>query len=228
MSGKRAQARVDTIAEIKRCARIQIAEKGAADLSLREIARDMEMASSALYRYFESRDHLLTELIIDDYNMVGVVVECADQKVSHTDVVGRWRAIAHSLRTWALAHPSNFGLIFGTPIPGYEAPADTVAPAMRYTNVLLHLLSDAHAMGRRSTVPMPPIRGISQEYKKVRTHLNIDVPDEMLMIGLTAWAALLGALSLEIYGHVDTVFSRPGLHFDALTDMLGQQMFGTK
>ena len=136
MTGIRAKARLETTSEIKRLARDQIASKGAANLSLREIAREMGVASSALYRYFTSRDQLLTVLIIESYDDIGGMVEHADAKCSRDDLAGRWRAAAQSLRNWAIENPSDYGLIFGTPVPGYEAPSDTIAPALRYTNGL--------------------------------------------------------------------------------------------
>ena len=226
MTGIRAKARIETTLEIKRLAREQIADKGAANLSLREIAREMGMASSALYRYFESRDQLLTELIIESYDEIGDIVERADAGRAHDDLAGRWRAISESLRKWALTNPSDYGLIFGTPVPGYEAPVDTIAPALRYTTVLLHLLADAQAAHCTPIITVPTTKGVSREYKRVRSNLGITLTDEMLLAGLAAWAALFGAISFELFGHVATVFSEPAAHFTALTEMLGTQMLG--
>jgi AcrR family transcriptional regulator len=228
MTGIRAKARVETTTEIKRLAREQIASKGAANLSLREIAREMGVASSALYRYFASRDQLLTELIIESYDDIGCLVERADAKFSRNDLAGRWRAVSHSLRKWAIANPSEYGLIFGTPVPGYEAPTDTIAPALRYTNVLLHLLADVQAAGCKPLVTVPMTKGVSREYKRARTNLGINLTDEMILAGLAAWAALFGAISFELFGHVDTVFTYPEAHFLALSEMLGSQMLGMK
>ena len=228
MTGIRAKARVETTTEIKRLAREQIATKGAANLSLREIAREMGVASSALYRYFASRDQLLTELIIESYDDIGYLVERADAKFSCNDLAGRWRAVSHSLRKWAIANPSEYGLIFGTPVPGYEAPTDTIAPALRYTNVLLHLLADIQAAGCKPLVTVPMTKGVSREYKRARANLGINLTDEMILAGLAAWAALFGAISFELFGHVDTVFTDPEAHFLALSEMLGSQMLGMK
>jgi AcrR family transcriptional regulator len=226
MTGIRAKARLETTSEIKRLARDQIASKGAANLSLREIAREMGVASSALYRYFTSRDQLLTVLIIESYDDIGGMVEHADAKCSRDDLAGRWRAAAQSLRNWAIENPSDYGLIFGTPVPGYEAPSDTIAPALRYTNVLLNLLADAQAAGCKPLITVPATKGVLKEYKQVRANLAIKLTDEMLLAGLAAWAALFGAMSFELFGHVDTVFTDPEAHFRALTEMLGTQMLG--
>ena len=228
MTGIRAKARLETTNEIKRLAREQIASKGAANLSLREIAREMGLASSALYRYFNSRDELLTVLIIESYDDIGNMVERADSRCPRNDLLGRWRAVSQSIRTWAIENPSDYGLIFGTPVPGYEAPTDTIAPALRYTNVLLHLLADAQTAGCVPLIAVPATKGISREYKRVRANLEIKLADEMILAGLAAWAALFGAISFELFGHVDTVFTDPEAHFVAISEMLGIQMLGIK
>ena len=188
----------------------------------------MGVASSALYRYFTSRDQLLTVLIIESYDDIGGMVEHADAKCSRDDLAGRWSAAAQSLRNWAIENPSDYGLIFGTPVPGYEAPSDTIAPALRYTNVLLNLLADAQAAGCKPLITVPATKGVSKEYKQVRANLAIKLTDEMLLAGLAAWAALFGAISFELFGHVDTVFTDPEAHFRALAEMLGNQMLGMK
>ena len=124
----RERARAELTQVIKDEARRQLAEVGAHGLSLRAVARELGMVSSALYRYFPSRDRLLTELIVDAYNAVGEAAESA----AHTgDQRQRWHAIWQATRKWAKAHPHEYALIYGSPIPGYEAPQDTVIPAGR-------------------------------------------------------------------------------------------------
>ena len=226
MTGRRAAARAETTATIIRLARQQIEERGAANISLREIARDLGMASSAVYRYFESRDQLLTVLIVETYDQLGAAVESADAGCRRDDLPGRWNAIAMAIRAWALDHRSDYGLVFGTPVPGYSAPEDTVVPALRYTNVLVRLLADAHAAGHRTTLHAPATKGLTREYRHVRRSIGLEVPDSMLLAGLAAWSSISGAISLEIFGHVDTVFASPGVHYSALVDMLGRQLMG--
>ena len=107
------------------------------------------MVSSAIYRYFASRDELLTALIIDGYNAIGQAVEDADAKCRRDDYPGRWRAACRAARAWALAHPHEYALIYGSPVPGYQAPPDTIGPAARSAAVFGRLISDAHAAGER-------------------------------------------------------------------------------
>jgi AcrR family transcriptional regulator len=141
----RERARAELTREIKEEARRQVAAEGAQRLSLRAVARELGMVSSAVYRYFPSRDSLLTALIIDAYDALGAAVESADSGQPRSDLRGRWRAICHSVRDWAVARPHEYALIYGSPVPGYRAPQDTIAPASRAGLMLGHLLTDAWA-----------------------------------------------------------------------------------
>ena len=141
----RERARAELTREIKEEARRQVAAEGAQRLSLRAVARELGMVSSAVYRYFPSRDSLLTALIIDAYDALGAAVESADAGQPRSDLRGRWRAICHSVRDWAVARPHEYALIYGSPVPGYRAPQDTIAPASRAGLMLGHLLTDAWA-----------------------------------------------------------------------------------
>src|SRR5690242_5011216 len=73
----RERARAQVKAELLDAARARLESDGAAGLSLRAVARDLGVASSAVYRYVESRDALLTLLIIETYDAVGAVAEQA-------------------------------------------------------------------------------------------------------------------------------------------------------
>src|ERR1700753_3303628 len=125
----RQRARAELTREIKQEARRQLGAAGAQQLSLRAVARQLGMVSSALYRYFPSRDDLLTALIIDAYNALGAAAEQAAARVPAGAFRGRWHACAAAARAWAIAHPHEYALIYGSPVPGYQAPAETIAPA---------------------------------------------------------------------------------------------------
>src|SRR5215218_139210 len=79
MSGNsiRARVRQELTSEIKAVARRQLATEGA-NLSLRAVARELGMVSSAVYRYFPSRDDLLTALMIDAYHDMGDAIDAAE------------------------------------------------------------------------------------------------------------------------------------------------------
>src|SRR6056297_3355506 len=96
--GVRARARAQLLEDVGRVARAHLAENGAAALSLRAIARDLGLASSALYRYYPSRDALLTRLIVESYDALGDAVEHAEAAVDRSDLAGRYTTIAHAVR----------------------------------------------------------------------------------------------------------------------------------
>ncbi|HEY2599886.1 MAG TPA: TetR/AcrR family transcriptional regulator, partial [Candidatus Dormibacteraeota bacterium] len=133
--------------EVKEAALGQLAEAGPGGLSISAIGKQLGVSGPALYRYFASRDDLLTALIIDAYNDVGQAVEDADASADRADFVGRWLAVTHGVRDWALAVPHEYMLIYGSPVPGYQAPTDTVAAAIRGTTVLGTILDDAVVAG---------------------------------------------------------------------------------
>src|SRR4051794_15839993 len=124
----RARARAAITEEILNEGRRQLAAEGAAALSLRSIARELGMVSSAVYRYVDSRDDLLTRLIIESYNSLGDATEAAVAASATQAPASRWVDAALTIRQWALARPHEYMLLYGTPVPGYAAPDDTVAP----------------------------------------------------------------------------------------------------
>src|ERR1700751_3729917 len=127
----RERVRAELIREITEIARRPLATEGGAGLSLRAVAREMGMVSSAIYRYFPSKDDLLTALIIDGYNALGAAVEQAGAACAEEDYPGRGLAACRAVRAWALAHPHEYALVYGSPVPGYQAPERTIGPASR-------------------------------------------------------------------------------------------------
>ena len=194
----RARARAELTAEIKDVARQQLATTGADGLSLRAVARDLGMVSSALYRYFPSRDDLLTALIVDAYDAVGEAAEAAESAVRRSDLVGRWRAVARAVRLWAKDHPQEYALIFGSPIPGYRAPQDTLDPATRIPLLLLGIVSEATAPGDEIVLP----RAVARDLKRLRSQVAPTVNEPRLARAVMAWTHLIGAISFELFGHL--------------------------
>ncbi len=188
--------------EILDAAREQLAAEGAGSLSLRGVARDVGMVSSAVYRYFESRDALLTALIIDAYDSLGESVETAEASVPRTDLLGRWQHIARAVRTWALEHPHLYALVYGSPVPGYAAPEDTIAPASRVTRLLAALLRDiVTAPGGPPPLHEPPLDpSAAQGLAPLVEFMGQEVSPAWAARGLMAWTYVFGAVSLELFG----------------------------
>ncbi|MBN9613658.1 MAG: TetR/AcrR family transcriptional regulator, partial [Actinobacteria bacterium] len=125
MSGPRrthAEARAQMREGILRLGNAQLAEVGAAALSVREIARGLGVSSSAIYRHIASRDELLTILLVDTYTDLADAA-LADQSDSRgpAESLG---ALARGMRGWAVRNPARWALAYGSPVPGYSAPAE--------------------------------------------------------------------------------------------------------
>ncbi|MGV9558398.1 TetR/AcrR family transcriptional regulator [Streptomyces sp. NPDC003401] len=196
--GARARARIEITAAIKEEARRQLAAEGAAKLSLRAVARELGMVSSALYRYFPSRDDLLTALIIDAYDSLGESAETAHSAVADAGPVRRWVAVCEGVRTWALAHPHEYALIYGSPVPGYSAPQTTVPAAARVGLLLIGIARDAEL-----TAP-PAAPSLPAELRAEAERLTADVAPELSPETATAlvaaWAQLYGLVGFEVFG----------------------------
>jgi AcrR family transcriptional regulator len=202
----RNRARTELTEEIKSVARRHLAEHGSAALSLRAVAREMGMVSSAVYRYFPSRDELLTALIIDAYDAVGARAEAAERAARSRGVAARWLSVCEAVRAWALENAHEYALIYGSPVPGYAAPEATVEPASRVPFVLLQLLADGVANGEIHTGDAPAMsRTIRSDFALLRRTAAPAVSDAVLSRALAVWAQLLGTINLEMFGHLHNV-----------------------
>jgi AcrR family transcriptional regulator len=198
--------------EIKTTARRHLATDGA-NLSLRAVARDMGMVSSALYRYFPSRDALLTALIVDAYNSLGAAAEAGDTSVAdRTALRGRWLAICHAVRAWALANPSEYALLFGSPVPEYHAPEDTIAAASRTPLALINVLKDSYDAGFSTATDHLPT-ALHADMARLRDQTAPGLPEELLARGSMGWIQLFGAVSFELFGQLNNVVEAREAYF---------------
>lgn len=238
--GARERARLEITAAIKEEARRQLAAHGAAKLSLRAVARELGMVSSALYRYFPSRDDLLTALIVDAYDAVGQAAEGAlADPAGRRDPLARLVAVCRAVRGWALDHPHEYGLIYGSPVPGYAAPQDTVGPASRVGLALIAVVRDARADGLLGPPPAPcdgpPPAALREDLAGLRKRLGQAAtgpwppskdgpgePGEVLGDALiAAWAELFGLIGFEVHGQFHQVISARDAFFDRAVRRLG-------
>jgi len=221
VAGVRAQNRSELTAEIKRIARRHLASGGAAGLSLRAVARDLGMVSSAVYRYFPSRDDLLTALIVDAYDAFGATAERAESAVDRDDLLGRWMAAGHAAYKWSGRHRAEYALIFGSPVPGYRAPQDTIGPANRFTSVLLGVLIDAHRIGARPIDLVPLTGAVREDIEQLRQQIGTEIDADWLAAGLQAWSSLIGLISFIRFGHLHNVILDHDAYFDNALERLG-------
>lgn len=184
---------------IKETAWKQIAESGAPALSLRAIARDLKITAPAIYNYFPDRDALVTALIIDAYTSFGDSQIEARDAMPTNDIVGRLHAIGMAYRTWAHTHPQRYQLIFGTPIPGYEAPLMEVLPsAARSLSALVSVIEQLRIAGKLNIKIFPEVK---KEYKasfETWKKYGGDVDMLSMSVAMIVWARVHGIVSLEI------------------------------
>lgn len=219
--GVRQDSRVRMEARIVEVGRRHLSTDGPAGLSLRAIARDLGVVSSAVYRYVNSRDDLLTLLLVDAYSDLASRVD--------EGAVGPWRErilrMAHAARDWAVSEPARWALLYGSPVPGYRAPAErTTGPGTRVVGALFAAVAAGVAAGEidgDGVVPEP----LSTDFDGLRAEFEISIGDGAVAKTVTLWAGLVGAISLEVFGQygADT-FTDPAqifdLHIRGLIDVL--------
>ncbi|MFI9115401.1 TetR/AcrR family transcriptional regulator [Streptomyces venezuelae] len=220
--GARARARIEITAAIKDEARTQLAAEGAAKLSLRAVARELGMVSSALYRYFPSRDDLLTALIVDAYDAVGAAAERAVADTAGQRPLDRWTAVCRAVRAWAVAHPHEYALIYGSPVPGYTAPQDTIAPAGRVGLVLVDIARRAHEGEGIALPPLP--EELRPEAARLAADIAPDLPPALAVALVAAWSQLFGLVSFEVFGHFHRVVEDREAFFATAARRLGQDV----
>jgi AcrR family transcriptional regulator len=215
----RARVRAEMLDEIKAVARRHLATDGA-NLSLRAVARDMGMVSSALYRYYPSRDDLLTALILEAYDALGDAVEAADAGADQRDLRGRWHAVCRAARGWALAHPAEYALLYGSPVPGYAAPDDTVAPAQRPPLTLVGILRDGLADGLLAAPADDLPATVHADLTELTDALFPGLPPALLARGMAGWTQLFGLISFDLFGRLNRAVAHRDAYFDHQTGLM--------
>ena len=202
---RRERHRAATRQEILDTARAQIGEQGAPALSLRAIARQMGLTAPALYRYFRDRDALVTGLIVAAFNALADAMAAAGAARPQAPVGDRLLAMCLAYREWALAHPQDYLLIFGTPIPGYVAPAEITGPAAkRCFDVIVEVLQARTRPPARRRAQLPA--GLQAQTRAWGERYGYDVDTNALLYGLVAWTRMHGLVSLELVGQIEPFF----------------------
>jgi AcrR family transcriptional regulator len=202
MAGRREQLRSRTLGDLHDAALAEVREHGAVGLSLRRVARRMGMSPAGLYRYVDSREHLLTLVIARSYDRLADALEAALADAPRGDLAARLRAVGSAYRGWAIAHPNEFGLLFGDPIPGYDAPAGgpTVRAMTRVGVALATPLLEAWQAGRLRSHPALG-HGDLVEPLDAMAELGRPLPTDVAARLLLTWGRLHGQVSLEVFGH---------------------------
>lgn len=194
--------------EIKETARQLMAEKGTAGLSIRAIAREMQMTAPALYHYYASLNDLITALIMDAYTQLADKLEAAAADDTVQSSAERLTAVANANRHWALAHPIDFQLIYGNPIPGYEQPIDlTYPPARRSFLVTAGIFAAAIDSGE---INLPAgyrnlPSAIEDSLRELSTVEGHELPLPALYLTAVAWTKVHGHIMLELFNLIQPV-----------------------
>jgi AcrR family transcriptional regulator len=225
--GKRQDTRDRIEAQIIELGRRHLVTEGAAGLSLRAIARDLGMVSSAVYRYVANRDELLTLLLVDAYSELADTVDAAREA---TD--GSWReqvlAVSHAARRWAVEQPASWALLYGSPVPGYHAPAErTVGPGTRVVGALFDAVAYGIAAGDIPVTNTSVAQPLSSDFDRLRDEFGFAGDDAAVAKCFLLWAALVGAISLEVFGQygADTL-TDVGVVFDLQVRLLIDTLTG--
>ncbi len=197
-------------------ARRQMAEEGAASLNMRTVARYVGITPPALYRYFASRDDLITALIVEAYEEVADAIEAAVATAPHADYAGRLYQGVVAYREWAVAHPTEFALIYGSPIPGYHAPDESTGPAAaRQGAIFVSILGEAWQAGVLTLPALPADMQASLDAQMTpwkREH-DYDLPGALLYMVLAMWSVMHGMVSLEVFGHAGEILPDPAVFY---------------
>jgi AcrR family transcriptional regulator len=200
---RRERLRAGMVEDIKAFARRQLAEGGPGAISLRAIARELGTASSALFRYFPSYNDLISALVVDSYNSLADALNTAQDGRSSSDHAGRWLTVCLAYRQWSLENPGEFALLFGTPLPGYQAPIEITGPAAsRSVEVALGVFTAAVHAGAADPnhSQVPPDFEIGPLWQSLLEFREAACEPRVAGIVVSAWASLLGYLVIEIFG----------------------------
>jgi AcrR family transcriptional regulator len=208
----RERARAELTREILTSARRQLGEVGAPGLSLRSVARDLGMASSAVYRYFASRDELLTALLVESYSEIGDAAVAGDRPGAVPEE--RWLSVWRAVRAWCLANRHEYALLFGTPVPGYAAPHITVDIAARMPLTLAGIVADA-----KRTNGLRPFTGPECDPSAIEPAMLVLLGETEFTVEETArlilaWNRLVGVIGYELHGHLNNVTADDAAFFD--------------
>jgi AcrR family transcriptional regulator len=207
----RERYRVQVRQEVKEAALRQIAEAGPGGLSISAIGKQLGVSGPALYRYFASRDDLLTELVIDAYHDLADTLTLATSDVSGHDPRLRFDALARAYRSWAVAQPHRYRLLFGPPLPGYDAHGQRlIDAAQKAMNLLLDIVgaSADHASH-------PPAQPLASQLAAWAQPHHPGMNAAVALQAVLAWSRLHGIVSLEIAGN----FASMGLDPDQLFEI---------
>ncbi|RKS69328.1 AcrR family transcriptional regulator [Motilibacter peucedani] len=203
MSTRREITRAATVAEIKATALRLMREQGSSDVRFADIAREMSMTAPALYRYFSGRDELLTALLEDAFTSLAEALEKALADEGSADPTTAFLAVCRSYRSWGREDPTRYALVFGVPVPGYDAPEQGPhsEAADRAFGCMAATAANALAAGLDVRPLGPPVTGPLAEVL-CQPAKSASLPPQAMQAMLHSWAGIHGFVTLEAFGHL--------------------------
>ncbi|MFF0014491.1 TetR-like C-terminal domain-containing protein [Streptomyces sp. NPDC005374] len=205
----------------------RLATRQNVDLEPSRLARDAGLDPARTEGLFPDRDSLLTALVLDAYRGMGDSAERAEAEAEKAGAgrLGRWVACWVGVRDWALAHPEEYVLIWGRPVPGYDAPPETMVAGARTVLVLIGLVRDALQDGELAVdhVPEPALtKGMVRTTRELAEGLLSGLPAPVIARMLIMWTQLHGMVGFEVNGHVAGVAADPAAFFTHAATAMGQ------
>jgi AcrR family transcriptional regulator len=216
---RRDRVRAATTEEIKQTARRILVKDGPEAVSLRAIAREMGLTAPALYRYFGSHEELLRGVVGDIFGELADEIYAAIEKVDEArgGMAEKVAAACRGFRDWALGHPAEFALVFGTPVPGIDVEADDFCEecARRFAGTFFALFSE---LWQKSPFPVPAPEdidtGLREQLTRYRDGIGAELPLGALLTFLRCWVRLYGVVAMEVFGHLGFALDDPGPMFE--------------
>lgn len=216
---RRDRMRAATAQEIKQVARRILVEQGAENVSLRGIARQMGLTAPALYRYFGSHEELIRNVVADIFLEIASDIQGAIDAAAGDGTAAKFTAGAREFRQWSMSHVREFGLLFGTPIPGLDLKHPDIADesGRKFADTFLALFFE---LWRTQPFPVagpeeihPHLRSQLERY---RDALGAELPIGALLTFLKCWVRLYGIVSLEVFGHLAWALDDAGPIFEIM------------
>jgi AcrR family transcriptional regulator len=232
---RRERQRAATVQEIKDVARRLLVDQGTAALSLRAIAREMGVTAPALYRYFDGHEVLVEALAADFYDELSDAMEAATDAEGQDRPGEAGKAVAHRLmaaattfRTWSVAHPAEFSVIFGTPIPGvdlYDESSPACIAGQRFGLVFAALFLELWAVRPFSVPDLSELDPrLLPQLDAYRQRLGVDLPIAVVYVFLSCWARIYGLVTMEVFGHLTFALEDPEPAFTTELAQIGRLM----
>ncbi|ABW15123.1 conserved hypothetical protein [Parafrankia sp. EAN1pec] len=214
------------IDQVKQAAVRRLADRRRVDLSPSALGEAAGIGLDRVTAYFAGEDELLTTLVLDAYAGMGDGAERAGDAASAAggSPLDRWVTISKGVRSWALDHPDEYALIWGQPVPGYHAPAETMVVGARTVVALLTVLRDAQRDGGLADQPPVPrlSDGMARNVAGLAAGLLQGLPDGVIARILVTWTQLHGMVGFEVYGHLAGVAADPGAFFEFAAREMGK------